>query len=161
MEMAGVNCSGGNLTVPFKKAVTITGYSVSVSMGFLTGTGFCETLVMGVLTPGAPTFSPDDYHYITGPTPLNGDIGASVPSGKHVPQGQIFAADLNTVFSAILKTTAPQAKNVVLAASGLNISVPAGSYLTVHMDTMSIDAFGRANQSLSALLEIQGVMYYT
>jgi hypothetical protein len=150
-----VSGKGANLVVPLLNDITVTGLQLSISAGFPNPAGgFFEVFCEGLFVSGPPTFAnvpPGAQQYPTGPGfSFVSDWGqAHFDDPNNLKPGG-GASEGMSLFNAILKTDAPTATQQNIDLSDLSMSIPAGSYLVLHMDS--------AGQT--ADVEMQGVLFY-
>jgi hypothetical protein len=153
-EISNIMNGGANVVVPFARAVTILGYQIDISLGFTEPTtGPVEVLCTGMIANGSPAFA-GAPQYATGPAWPNPDVKPALLVNpynfKINPSGYM---GYGALFASILKTNAPTATGKTLCMSGLSMAVPAGSFLVLHMDAMSVGA-------VPGDVEMQGVVFY-
>ena len=125
------------ITAP--EGMIITGYSGSLAVGFPgTTTGFYEVLLIGAWFPAgaAPTEQAAASSALNlVPTTDIGQPTLMASPGGAVGGNTVAAiGGANVFLAAIAKDNAPTTANIPLVATGLEVSIPTGGYLVIHLD---------------------------
>lgn len=154
-EVSNLVDGGANLVVPVNRNIVIVGYQLTIAMAYVAQTvGFSEVLSLGAVTNGMPQFATGPGPcYISPPDGYNSDFGATttVNPNNFLVGGGGIGWNGNLLYSAILKTNAPQAVNDVLMATNLSFPAGPGDNIVIHADAAG----------LVCDWEIQGCIYYT
>lgn len=158
--VAFLNFNGFNAVyeVFAENGMTLLGYTGSIALGFPGATvGWNELLLIGGWFPTVAAAAWVNTPPSSLNLPVNMDLGpptlSQVPNGAQTINGSgAWTGGGNCFLSTILKTNAPAAVNLPLGAMGLDILIPKGGCIVIHIDGDGIEGQPPANAELQLTL---------
>jgi hypothetical protein len=159
IEIRPTQDSGGNVWIPIKNTITLTGYRFTFSISsfppyvnaFTTSEAYAE------VTTAPPTFSTNGLFEVGGPFISNIDVGPPQRNGPNINNNSAMSSQtLGDIWrSALNLSNASQTEAEIVSPSGWSLTIPAGDYLVVHADSGVYN-----NSGANIIVDVNGDFYY-